>query len=181
MMSANESRPEKQPLRPGSRRRWTSLLLVPLTALLLAACGDQGGLSQEDATAIRQQLEEVANRLDAVEQRLLEVSEQNDGETVLISDVQQVTSDVGEAKDMLNDVTQQLAAVEDTAADDGALDGGAGDPLDTPLDQPLDDPLDAPLDDPLDAPLDEPLNEPLNQPLNDPLVPAPEGDEAPAL
>ena len=43
------------------------ILLVPAAALALGACANNAGMSQEDAAAIKEQIEEVANRLDAVE------------------------------------------------------------------------------------------------------------------
>lgn len=111
-----------------------TLLLVPAAALALAACADNSGMTDEDAAAIREQIEQVVSRLEAVEDRLNDVSEQ-DGETVLISDVRDVEADVSEAKNMLNDVSQRLSEAEQDAADDMAP---AGDPLNDPLNDPLD-------------------------------------------
>lgn len=148
-------------------KRWLMLLLVPAAALALGACANTGGISQDDATAIREQIEEVANRLDAVEERLMEVSEQNDTE-VLISDVRDVSSDVAEAKGMLEDVSAKLAVAE--LADDGTLDAPLNDPLNDPLNSPMDTPLDTPAStDPLgdDGNLDNDLNNDLdNDALN---------------
>lgn len=135
-------------------RRWMTLLLVPVTALVLAACADNSGMSDEDATAIREQIEEVVSRLDAVEERLNEVGEQ-DGGTVLISDVQDVGADVSAAKNMLNDVSQQLADAENTVEDDM-----------TPAGDPLNDPLNDSLDDPLDGGAEPGLGDDLNQGLD---------------
>lgn len=158
-----------------ARKRWLTLLLVPAAALALGACANNTGMTQEDAAAIRTQINEVADRLDAVEQRLMEVSEQNDQE-VLISDVRDVSNDVAEAKSMLDDVSAQLAETE-PAADDGALDSPLnGDPLNDPLNDPLEDDGGA-LDggDPLDS---DPLD---SDPLEDPLVPSGEEEQAPGL
>ena len=135
-------------------RRLLSVLAAPLLVLGLAACDtNRGGFSQEDAAAIRDQIEQVADRLDAVEQRLMDLSaEGGQGEPErLISEVREVRDDVGEARNMLTEVSQQLA---DEQAEEAVEPG-------------IDDPLAPPANDPL-AP---PANDPLAPPANDPLAP----------
>ncbi len=126
------------------RRRLLGVLLVPALVLGLAACDtNRGGFSAEDAAAIRDQIEQVADRLDAVEQRLMDLSAegQNNEPAQLISEVREVSDDVGEARTMLTEVSQQLA--EQQAEENDALPGE--DPLAPPVDQPLAPPADEPL------------------------------------
>ncbi|HET8985023.1 MAG TPA: hypothetical protein VFN03_04605 [Trueperaceae bacterium] len=148
-------------------RRSALLLAVPLLISVLAACQSNAGLSSDDAAAIKDQIQQVASRLDAVEERLIDLSQSSsDAPALLISEVRAVTSDVGAAKSILNDVSTQLeVSVPDTALDeaidqtddfmDDTLPGLQND-LDTrdPLDPMLD--RDAPVDDSLrdtDAPI----------------------------
>jgi len=130
------------------------VLIAPALVLGLAACDtNRGGFSAEDAAAIRDQIEQVADRLDAVEQRLMDLSAEGEaGEPAqLISEVREVRDDVGEARNMLTEVSQQLA---DEQAEEAVEPG-------------IDDPLAPPANDPL-AP---PANDPLAPPANDPLAP----------
>ena len=185
----------------GSRKRWLTMLLVPAAALALGACANNPGMSQEDVTAIKNQIEDVANRLDAVEQRLMEVSQENDTE-VLISDVRDVSNDVAEAKNMLDDVSARLSVSE--PAEDAGNDGLLDSPLDSPANDSiendggiLDDARDLgddvndglnDLDDNVDD-LGNDLNDSLNgsdsldsAPLEDPLVPSQDNqNQAPGL
>lgn len=136
------------------RQRLLGVLIAPALVLGLAACDtNRGGFSAEDAAAIRDQIEQVADRLDAVEQRLMDLSAEGEaGEPAqLISEVREVRDDVGEARNMLTEVSQQLA---DEQAEEAVEPG-------------IDDPLAPPANDPL-AP---PANDPLAPPANDPLVP----------
>ena len=136
------------------RQRLLGVLIAPALVLGLAACDtNRGGFSVEDAAAIRDQIEQVADRLDAVEQRLMDLSAEGEaGEPAqLISEVREVRDDVGEARNMLTEVSQQLA---DEQAEEAVEPG-------------IDDPLAPPANDPL-AP---PANDPLAPPANDPLAP----------
>ncbi|HZW27970.1 MAG TPA: hypothetical protein VFF08_05925 [Trueperaceae bacterium] len=136
------------------RQRLLGVLIAPALVLGLAACDtNRGGFSAEDAAAIRDQIEQVADRLDAVEQRLMDLSAEGEaGEPAqLISEVREVRDDVGEARNMLTEVSQQLA---DEQAEEAVEPG-------------IDDPLAPPANDPL-AP---PANDPLAPPANDPLAP----------
>jgi len=123
MTSAHEQRPQPAAT-TGARtpvtRRLASLLAVPLLVVALAACQGNTGISSEDAAAIRDQIQQVAARLDAVEDRLIDLSQAtNDAPAQLISEVRAATSDVGEAKTMLADVSDQLdASVPDTTVED---------------------------------------------------------------
>src|SRR5690606_38928683 len=117
-------------------RRLLSVLAAPLLVLGLAACDtNRGGFSQEDAAAIRDQIEQVADRLDAVEQRLMDLSaEGGQGEPErLISEVREVRDDVGEARNMLTEVSQQLADEQAESLEEPF----PGDPLAPPVDDPL--------------------------------------------
>ena len=101
-------------------KRLASLLAIPVLVVALAACQGNTGISSEDAAAIRDQIQQVADRLDAVEDRLIDLSQAtNDAPAQLISEVRAATSDVGEAKTMLADVSDQLdASVPDTTVED---------------------------------------------------------------
>jgi hypothetical protein len=152
----NDSRTTRSPM----WRRTALVLAVPLLISVLAACQSNAGLSDEDAAAIKDQIQQVATRLDAVEERLIDLSQSSgDAPALLISEVRAVTSDVGAAKTMLDDVSSQLeVSVPDTAADD-ALDR-TDDLLDDTLpglqdDRQTPDPLDPMLD--RDAPVTDPL------------------------
>lgn len=141
-------------------RRSALLLAVPLLISVLAACQSNTGLSSEDAAAIKDQIQQVASRLDAVEERLIDLSQSSsDAPALLISEVRAVTSDVGAAKTILDDVSTQLeVSVPDTAIDD-AIDE-ADDVIDDTLpglqnDLDTRDPLDPMLE--RDAPVDDPL------------------------
>ena len=91
------------------RHRLALVVAVPLLIAGLAACQSNTGLSEEDATAIKDQIEQVASRLDAVEERLIDLSRtSSDAPALLISEVRAATTDVGEAKNILADVTSQL-------------------------------------------------------------------------
>lgn len=145
--------------------RLLALLLVPV---MLVACGRNDGISRTDADMILMQIDEVGARLDAVEQRLLQLGDgTNPQPAQLISEAREVSADVGEVRAMLNEVGEQLA---DTASVDGAVD-----PLDQPLEAPAGDPLTAPsgtpfdgtIDDPGDAPFDDPLDDPRDDQLDD--------------
>lgn|GEM_PF-2577493 len=132
------------------KKRLLGALMAPALVIGLAACdtNDRGGFSADDAAAIRQQIEQVADRLDAVEQRLLDLSSASQPEPAqLISEVRQVRDDVGEARTMLTEVSQQLADEE----------------AEETLDSDFNDPL-------MPAPSD-----PLTPPANDPLSPTPGG------
>lgn len=123
-------------------RRLLSVLAAPLLVLGLAACDtNRGGFSQEDAAAIRDQIEQVADRLDAVEQRLMDLSAEGGqgGPERLISEVREVRDDVGEARNMLTEVSQQLA---DEQAEESLEEPFPGDPLAPPVDDPLAPPAD---------------------------------------
>ena len=141
------------------RRRLLGALMAPAIVLGLAACDTNQGISAEDAAAIRDQIQQVADRLDAVEQRLMDLSaegEQNEP-AQLISEVREVSSDVGEARS-LDEVSQQLEPpAEETAPP-------AGDPLAPPAGDPLAPP---------------PGSDPLAPPADDPLAPPPGGAPAP--
>lgn len=92
-----------------AKRRPLLLLAVPLLIAVLAACQSNTGISSEDAAAIRDQIQQVATRLDAVEDRLMDLSQSaSDAPAQLISEVRAATSDVGAAKTILADVTSQL-------------------------------------------------------------------------
>src|SRR5690606_28360657 len=100
-----------KPQRLASRKMF-GFLLAPALALALVACDTNGGMSQEDAAAIRDQIQQVADRLDSVEQRLMDLSSAEQGESepaMLINEVREVRDDVGEARNMLTEVSQQLA------------------------------------------------------------------------
>gem|GEM_PF-1920799 len=127
------------------RRRLLGALVAPALVFGLAACDtNRGGVSAEDAAAIRDQIQEVADRLDAVEQRLMDLSAGEQTEPAqLISEVREVRDDVGEAKNLLTEVSQQLA---DQQAED-ELEPGLQDPL-----APGGDPLAPPANDPLRRP-----------------------------
>src|SRR5690606_39193879 len=85
-------------------KRLAALVAVPLLVVALAACQGNTGISSEDAAAIKDQIEQVAARLDAVEDRLIDLSQSNeDAPAMLISEVRAATSDVGAAKTMLAD------------------------------------------------------------------------------
>lgn len=101
-------------------KRLAALVAVPLLVVALAACQGNTGISSEDAAAIKDQIEQVAARLDAVEDRLIDLSQSNeDAPAMLISEVRAATSDVGAAKTMLADVSSQLeASVPDTTVED---------------------------------------------------------------
>jgi len=115
------------------KRRLSLLLAVPLLVAVLAACQSNQGISSEDAAAIKDQIQQVASRLDAVEERLIDLSEAStDAPPTLISEVRAVTSDVGAAKTILDDVSNQLEVATPTPADD-AVDG-VGDTLDNAID-----------------------------------------------
>ena len=104
------------PIGSRNRRRVSLLVAVPLLVAVLAACQSDTGLSSEDAAAIRDQIAQVASRLDAVEDRLTDLSQtSSDAPALLISEVRAATNDVGEAKTILADVSNQL---EGSAADD---------------------------------------------------------------
>lgn len=142
-----------------SRRRRASrllALLLLLLLLLLAACGRNDGISRADADAILTQIQEVGTRLDAVEQRLLQLGQGADPQPAqLISEVRQVGADLGEARAMLNDVGDQIAqATAEPAIEDPLNDpfNDFNDPLDDPFGSPSDDPFDDSLDSPLDTP-----------------------------
>lgn len=110
----------------GRRRQRVALLLaVPLLIAVLAACQSNTGLSDEDAAAIKDQLQQVASRLDAVEERLVDLSQMSsDAPAQLISEVRAATSDVGAAQTILADVTNQLevSVPADTVDQTGDLD-----------------------------------------------------------
>lgn len=135
------------------RRRATRLLALLLLPLLLAACGRNDGISRADADTILTQIQEVGTRLDAVEQRLLQLGQGADTQPAqLISEVRQVGADVGEARAMLNDVGDQIAQ----ATAEPAIEDPLNDPFNEPLDDPFGSPSDEPFDDSLDSPLDTP-------------------------
>lgn len=146
------------------RTRVTRLLALLLIPLLLAACGRNDGISREDADAILTQIQEVGTRLDAVEQRLLQLGDGGEPQPAqLISEVREVGADVSEARAILNEVGDQLAqATAEPAIDD---------PLNEPFNEPLDDPFGSPSDDPFGSPSDDPLDSPLDTPLDDPAAP----------
>ena len=103
------------------------LLLAPVILFTLAACGPSDGLTREDAQAIRAQIEQVANRLDTVERRLTDLSEAQPP-AMLISQVQGVRADLSQARELLTDVSQQLAPASENDIDDteplpGGFDG----------------------------------------------------------
>src|SRR5690606_9581431 len=110
------------------------------------------------AAAIRDQIEQVADCLDAVEQRLMDLSaegEQNEP-AQLISEVREVRDDVGEARNMLTEVSQQLADEQAEELQD------QNDPLapNDPFGAPANDPLVPPANDGLGAPnVGDDLNE----------------------
>jgi hypothetical protein len=173
----NDSRTTRSPM----WRRTALVLAVPLLISVLAACQSNAGLSDEDAAAIKDQIQQVATRLDAVEERLIDLSQSSgDAPALLISEVRAVTSDVGAAKTMLDDVSSQLeVSVPDTAADDAldrtddllddTLPGLQDDALDR-TDDLLDDTLpglqdDRQTPDPLDPMLDR--DAPVTDPLPD--------------
>ena len=80
------------------KHRLALVVAVPLLIAGLAACQSNTGLSEEDATAIKDQIEQVASRLDAVEERLIDLSRtSSDAPALLISEVRAATTDVGEA------------------------------------------------------------------------------------
>lgn len=101
-------------------KRLGAVMAVPVLVVALAACQSNAGISSEDAAAIKDQIEQVAARLDAVEDRLMDLSQAtDDAPALLISEVRAATSDVGAAKTMLADVSNQLeASVPEDTVDD---------------------------------------------------------------
>lgn len=154
----NATKVEARPL----RQRMLGVLLAPALVIGLAACDTQrGGFSADDAAAIRDQIEQVADRLDAVEQRLMDLSAEGDQNepAQLISEVREVRDDVGEARNMLTEVSQQLADEQAEELDESQ---DPNDPLapSDPFGTPANDPLVPPANDGLGAPnVGDDLNE----------------------
>lgn len=123
------------------KKRMTLLLAGLTTMLLVLTACQSGGVSSDDAAAIRQQLEDVANRLDVVEDRIEDIATDAGGDEMLIS---QVRRELDQARTTLADVDDKLAESDNEAADDGLTNDGLND--DTLNDDGFGDPLD---DDPL--------------------------------
>lgn len=132
------------------RTRTTFLIATGAALVLLLSACQQGGVSNDDAAIIRQQLEDVANRLDVVEDQIQELADDTTGGEMLIS---QVRNELNQARSTLAEVDDKLAA-EDGEADD-ALGAPADDGLGDPLGDPAADPL---LDEPADTFGDDGLN-----------------------
>ena len=157
-------------------RSRATLLIASLAALVLvlSAC-QRGGVSSDDAALIRQQLEDVANRLDVVEDRIEDLADDATGSEMLIS---QVRRELNQARNTLADVDDKLAATDGS----DLTDDGLGAPLDDFSDGVTDtmegvgDSLDQFGDD-LDRRIDD-LQDNMNDGLNDdgfgdPVDPAP--------
>lgn len=109
------------------KKRMT-LLIAGLAALVLvlSAC-QRGGVNSDDAALIRQQLEDVANRLNVVEDRIEDLASEATGSEMLIS---QVRNELNQARNTLADVDDKLATTADEEmADDGLTDDGLNNDL----------------------------------------------------
>ncbi len=119
------------------KKRITLMIAALATmALLLSAC-QRGGVNSDDAALIRQQLEDVANRLNVVEDRIEELASDATGSEMLIS---QVRRELNQARTTLAEVDDKLAPTEPEITDDGL-----GTPQDAPQNVP--DGLGTPLND----------------------------------
>lgn len=116
------------------------LLKVPLwlvlgLVLVLAGC-QASGLNREDAEAIRLQLEDVAQRLEAVETRISALARESGDSSLLVSEVR---NELTQARSTLAEVDDKLAPPEVNELLDDGLDGPAttpgelGDPLGSPI------------------------------------------------
>lgn len=129
-----------------SRRNTLMIAVAASMVLLLSAC-QRGGVSSDDAALIRQQLEDVATRLNVVEDRIDQLASEATGSEMLIS---QVRRELSQARDTLAEVDDKLAPSEPEITDDGL-----GAPMDMDPFNMDPDPLDS---DPLDG-FDAPLND----------------------
>ena len=108
------------------KTRNTFLIVTGAALVLLLGACQRGGVSSDDAAAIRQQLEDVANRLDVVEDRIDDLATDATGNEMLVS---QVRNELNQARNTLAEVDEVLAAetAADTVTDDGLTDEGFGD------------------------------------------------------
>lgn len=97
------------------KKRMTLLIAGLATLVLVLSACQGGGVNADDAALIRQQLEEVANRLDVVEDRIDDLATEAGGSEQLIS---QVRRELNQARSTLADVDDKLATSDDIV-DDG--------------------------------------------------------------
>lgn len=103
------------------KKRMTLLLAGLATMVLVLSACQSGGVNSDDAALIRQQLEDVASRLDVVEDRIEDLATEASGSEMLIS---QVRNELNQARTTLAEVDDKLAPT-----DDGLLDDGLGNDL----------------------------------------------------
>lgn len=184
------------------KKRMTLMLAGLATLMLVLSACQQRGINSDDAALIRQQLEDVASRLDVVEDRIQDLATEDTGSEMLIS---QVRNELNQARTTLAEVDDKLAPAADELTDDGLGTDGLNDPLQEFGDD-VQDTFDGATDslnefgndlqqgidefgndvneriDDLQQDLDTPLTDPLNDPLNDgpstPLNGAPEPEPA---
>ena len=97
------------------KKRMTLLIAGLATLVLVLSACQGGGVNADDAALIRQQLEDVANRLDVVEDRIDDLATEAGGSEQLIS---QVRRELNQARSTLADVDDKLATSDDIV-DDG--------------------------------------------------------------
>lgn len=105
---------------------WKRLMpyLMGFALLGLVAC-DAGGVTDEDANAIREDLDTVQQRLDEIEDQMSSLEAGDADEEEVATAVREAVED---ARAETQEAQENLEPPQDPAAD-GGLDGGAGDPL----------------------------------------------------
>lgn len=100
------------------------LLALVTTVLVLAACGPSG-MTEADANEIRDQLQDIHVRLDAIENTVEEHAAEAENGDELVADVQE---EVSMARDTLAQVDERLAQPpppeDDFGADPAGMPGG---------------------------------------------------------
>lgn len=112
------------------KKRMTLLIAGLATLVLVLSACQRGGVNSDDAALIRQQLEDVANRLNVVEDRIDELATDTGGSEMLIS---QVRSELSQARSTLAEVDDKLATSDDESMDDGLGNDGLNDGLNNDL------------------------------------------------